>query len=86
MLSGQRCRGSGDHDVIIGGGGVPPLSVPSLSSALPAVVAIAIPSVIVVILVAILVVAAHVVVEQQYPGCRTIEPQVGGDCIAIPWM
>ena len=45
------------------GGGVPPLSVPWPSSALPAVVAIAIPGVIVVLVVAIFVVTAHVVIE-----------------------
>ena len=38
MLSGQHCWGSGNHDVIVGGVGVPPLLVPSPSSALPAVV------------------------------------------------
>ena len=57
------------------GGGVPPLSVLSLSSALPAVIAIAIPGVNVVLVVAIFVVAAYVVIEQQYPGCRAIEQQ-----------
>ena len=57
-----------------------------LSSALPAVIAIAIPGVIVVVVVVILVVAAHVVVEQQYPGCHAIETQVRGDRVAIPWM
>ncbi len=86
MLSGQHCWGSGNHDVIVGGVGVPPLLVPSPSSALPAVVAIAIPGVIVVLVVAILIVATHVVVKQQYPCCRPIEPQVVGDRVAIPWM
>ena len=57
------------------GGGVPPLLVPSLSSALPAVIAIANPGVIVVLVIAIFVVAAHVIVERQYPGCHAIEQQ-----------
>ena len=60
--------------------------VPLPSSALQAVVAIAIPGVIVVLVIAILVVAAHVVVERQYPGCCAIEPQVVGNRVAIPWM
>ena len=54
---------------------MPLLVVPSLSSALPAIIAIAIPSVIVVLFAAILVISIHVVVERQYPGCRAIEPQ-----------
>ena len=66
--------------------GVLPLSVPSPSSALPAIIAIAIPGVIVVLVVAIFVVAAHVVVEQQYPGCRAIKPQAVGGRVAILWM
>ena len=49
--------------------------VPLLSSALHAVIAIAIPGVIVVLVVAIFVVAAHVVLKRQYPGCREIKPQ-----------
>ena len=69
-----------------GGGGVPPLLVPLPSSALPAVVTIAITGSIVVLVVTILVITAHVVVERQYPGCRAIKPQVVGDRIAIPWM
>ena len=47
-------------------GGVLPLLVLLPSSALPAIVAIAILGVIVVLVVANLVDAAHVVVEQQY--------------------
>ena len=66
------------------GGGVcvPPLLVPLLSSALPAVIAITISGVIVVLVVAKLVVAA----QRQYPGCRAIKPQVVGCCVAIPCM
>ena len=56
------------------------------SNAHPPGVAIAILGVIVVLVVAILVVTTHVIVKQQYPGCCTIEPQVVGNCIAIPWM
>ena len=47
----------------LGGGGVPPLLVSSPSSALPTIVAFAIPGVILVLVIAILVVATHVVVE-----------------------
>ena len=54
---------------------MPPLLVPLLSSALPTVIAIAIPGVIVVLVVAMFVVAAHVVIKQQYPGCCSIEQQ-----------
>ena len=65
---------------------MPPLLVPLRSSALPAVVAIAIPGVIVVLIIAILVVAAHVAIERQYPGWHIIKPQAVGNRVAIPWM
>ena len=60
--------------------------VPLPFSALPAVVAIAIPGVIVVHVVSILVIAAHVIVERQDPGCRAIKSQALGNRVAIPWM
>ena len=61
------------------GGGAPSGLVQSSSSALPAVIAIAMSGVDVVLLVAFLVIAAHVVVERQYPGCCSIKPQIVGN-------
>ena len=60
--------------------------VPMPSSALSAIIAIAIPGVVCVLVIAILVIATHVVVKPQYTDWCAIKPQVVGDRVAIPWM